>query len=150
MKKLNYCIFLSLLLLLFNCDNGEIKHIRGSWYRVDTISYVYEEIHTNDTLLVYCYDNCDIVISFDITLSEDSLLMFSSNQLKHRYHLFLENVPQKRMILISDKDTLVFEYLNAGYTNLEAEIENHESLGSLSMDYFNRKWDIIDSLRSDF
>lgn len=150
MMKLKYYVILSLLLLLFSCDGSDNKSIRGSWYRVDTINNVYEEIHTNDTLLVYCYDNCDIIISFDVKLSEDSLFMFSLCQLKRRYHLLLENDPQKRMILISDKDTLVFNYLNSGYTNLEGEVENYESLDSLAMDYFNRKWDLLDSLTNNF
>jgi hypothetical protein len=150
MKKLRYSAFLSLLLLLLYCDYADDKSLRGSWYRVDTINDVYEEIHTNDTILVYCYNNCDIVISFDVKLSEDSLFMFSLNQLKRRYHLFLENTPQKRMILTSDTDTLVFKYRNSGYNNLEEEVENYEALDSLTIDYFNRKWNLLDSLKSNF
>ncbi len=147
-SKLKFGLILSIALLMFMCKENNIEGIKGSWYKVDTISNIYEEIHMNDSLMIYCFNNCEIILPFDIVIDEDSLHMYSLDQLKHSYRFSLKNDPKKQLRLIFDQDTLVFEALDTSYKNLEEVIHNYESLDSITRDYFQRKSDILDSIKN--
>lgn len=133
-------MFFCVSLIYCSCNNIDNKTIKGSWYSVNKDAENYEEVHIDDSLFIYCYDNCNVVLTFNYILRNDSIFLFLDNKhVKDNYKIVFANSSQEELHLINKQGKLNFLKMNKTYSNLNEFLISYESLDSLSCDYFQRK-----------
>lgn len=143
-KPIFYLIYLCLI--VFSCRDVNHKDINGSWYNVDISNKTYEEIHIDDSLFIYCFDNCDILIPFLYSIKDDSIYFLSQNEVIEKHQIVLCKSNNKMMILGSNLEKKIFEKMESSYDNLNEFLIDFETLDSLSYDYHQRKNILFGSL----
>ena len=136
-------------IIFFSCKNSEhYNSINGSWYNVNKDKGTYEEIHIDDSLFIYCFDNCDVLIPFKYFLNGDSIYLGSDKKnISQKHQILVDNSIKGEMCLIMEHETLTFKKLDETYENLNDFLVDYESLDSLSYDYFHRRNNILNSLK---
>lgn len=143
-------ILIYISIIFFSCKNSEhYNSINGSWYSVNKDKGTYEEIHIDDSLFIYCFDNCDVLIPFKYFLNSDSIYLGSDKKnISHKHKILVDNSIKGEMFLIKEHETLIFKKMDDTYENLNNFLVDYESLDSLSLDYHKRKKDIMNSLKN--
>lgn len=136
--------------LIFSCKSSEHHDsLKGSWYNVDEAKRTYKEIHIDDSLYIYCSDNCDLIIPFNYYLKGDSIYLFvGKDNVRDTYQILFSNSSKREMYLTSKRQKLFLRKMDDKYENLNNFLVDYESLDSLSYDYHQRKKDIMNSLKN--
>lgn len=136
-------------IIFFSCNKGELHdNVKGSWYNINKEEKTYQEIHIDDSIFIYCYNNCDLLLTFNYSIKNDSIyLFFDKNNIEYMYQILLDKSNKKEISLINKKEKLTFNKMDKTYKNLNDFLVDYESLDSLSKDYFNRRHVILNSLK---
>ena len=135
-------------LIIISCNNSRhFDNLIGSWYHVNKDKGTYREIHIDDSLFVYSYDNADIVIPFNYIVKEDSVFLLENKKnVIEKYQILTTNSSKKRMFLINKNEKLLFIKMDSTIENLNDIFIDFESLDSFSFDFHQRKNNILYSL----
>lgn len=140
MKIMLILIYVSFILLTCTRNEKYDEVIKGSWYNLNIEEKTYEEIHINDSLFIYCFDNCDVIIPYQYFLLEDTIYLLSNNcNIKEKYMISYIGVGKKKLYLINKKSNLTFTKMGFIYKELNYFLSDFETLDSLTNDYFIRK-----------
>ncbi len=106
----NSRIIVVIVFFLISCVGIKpTKDLRGSWYYFNRDKGSYREIHIDDSLFVYCYDNASIVVPFVYTIKDDSVyLMGNDREVVEKYRLLYSDSSGKKISLINNRESLVF------------------------------------------
>mgnify|MGYP000330225891 CR=1 FL=1 len=140
-------VVLILIALILSSCNPKIsqKTILGSWYNFNKSNNEYHEIHIDDSLFVYIYDNADILLPFDYKLNNDTLYLGAGlDSITKKYKVSRFKRSSKKLFLKDEYEGLVFTKLDTTIQNLNKYFVNFESLDSFSYDYYKRKMIFID------
>lgn len=141
-------LLIGICIIILSCKKGEkFDGIKGGWYNVNNAEKTYEEIHLDDSLFIYCYDNCNVLLTFNYSIKDDSIyLSLDKKNVKYKYQMLFSKSNKEAMILINKQDTLNFKKLDITYENLNNFLVDYESMDFLSSDYFHRRSIILNSL----
>jgi len=133
-------VYVSFILFAFTRNEKYDEVIKGSWYSLNIEEKTYEEIHINDSLFIYCFDNCDVIIPYKYILKEDSIYLLSNyGNIKEKYMVSYNGDGRKKLNLINKNSRLTFIKMDLTYKELNYFLSDFESLDSLTNDYFIRK-----------
>lgn len=128
-------------IIFFSCTKGEnYDSIKGSWYNVNKEEKTYEEIHIDDSLFIYCYDNCNILLTFNYTIKDDSIyLSLDKKNVEYKYQMLFNQTNKEEMVLVNKQEKLIFKKMDETYENLNDFLIDYESMDFLTHDYFHRR-----------
>lgn len=128
-------------IIFFSCTKGEnYGSVKGSWYNVNKEEKTYEEIHIDDSLFIYCYDNCNILLTFNYTVKDDSIyLSLDKKNVTYKYQMLFNQSNKEEMVLVNKQEKLIFKKMDEAYENLNDFLIDYESMDSLTYDYFHRR-----------
>jgi len=133
--------FLFIILLVLEISCKEYKHsglITGSWYSVNKDSGLYEEIHINDSLLIYC-NSWGIIIPYNYIICNDSLFIFYvKNEIINKYKISSINEKTNQLILINGNEKFLFIRMDTTFFCLDSIFYNETKLDTFSYNFFLR------------
>lgn len=141
-------LIIYMCIMFFSCKKGENHdRLKGSWFSVNKQEKTYEEIHVDDSLFIYCYDNCNVLLTFSYSIKDDSIyLSLDKMSVESKYQMLFNKINKEEMVLINKQKRLDFKKMDETYKNLNDFLIDYESMDSLSNDYFERRNIILSSL----
>jgi len=142
-------LYLLILFLTSSCEKLDYHDIlKGSWYTIIKDTGRYEEIHLNDSILVYCSgDDAGVIVPLNYLIQKDTIYVFDDNNVitdKYQIKLFEGNNNQ---ILLQNKDKkLLFNRLDTIINNLDSIFTDTITLDAFAFSVSQRAEKIKTSL----
>mgnify|MGYP006285128785 CR=1 FL=1 len=147
--KIKFLIFYASIIFTSCTNDDYIDIIKGSWFSLNKEANTYEEIHIDDSLFIYCHDNCNVLLTYNYSIEEDSIYLFlNENDIESRYQILFDKSNGKVMYLKNRQKKLVFKRIDSTYENLNDFLVGFESLDSLCLDYHQRKRIVMQTLNA--
>ena len=139
LERLISIIFFALILSSCN-PRIEKNTVLGSWYHFDNSNNEYREIHIDDSLFIYIYDNAEILLPYDYLLEDDTFYLgVGLDSIVKKYKVSHSKRSEKKIILKDEYEKLVFTKMDTIIDDLNNGILNFDSLERFSYNYYNRK-----------
>jgi hypothetical protein len=142
-----YLMILSFL-LFFSCNKSvEKEDLIGSWYNMNMEANTYEEIHINETFIIWCYNACDIIWSYDYFIIGDSIYFTNDGKnICNRFEITIKGINSKKLHLVNNRENVVFIKMRKSFNDLKDYVMGEESLELLNLEYIFRRDSIYNSL----